>query len=333
VSGRASTARRIVPLLATVLVLGATSASATTLRGDSSRNRLSGTARADRIFGGFGNDRLSGLGGADLLVGGFGADAIFGGGGNDRLRGGYDKDRLDGGPGADTISGDQDNDLLIGGPGRDRLLGGDGEDRLEGGPGADRLLGEAGDDHIIARGGGVDTAICGDGEDTVVADLTDVVDADCENVTPPEAKPEGSTRERPFTLGVANPTEDGWSLQVTSFTPDATAAVLAENQFNDPPSDGQVFSIARVRATRTAPGADSFSSLLRLRTVGSAAVVYTSFGNSCGVIPDPVSDQDVFTGGTVEGNVCWSVPSGEVGSLVLVDDRSAGERRQFWALR
>jgi Ca2+-binding RTX toxin-like protein len=297
--------RRIIPLVAAVLVAASTSAWSAAMRGDPGGNSLSGTARADRILGGPGGDRLSGLGGPDVIVGGSGED---------RLRGGGGDDRFDGGRGADTISGGPGADRLNGGPGTDRLMGGDGRDRLEGGEGAD-------------------TIICGDGEDTVVADLRDVVDADCENVTHPRA-PMGSALERPFPLGVAAPTVDGWDLQVVSFVPDATASGLNDYEFSSPPPAGEVFSVVRVRATRTAPAADTFDGSFRLGAVGRAGVVDRTFESSCsGVIPDPISNDGVLTGGTIEGNVCWSMPSNQAGSLVLVDEPSTGDRLQFWAFR
>ena len=195
------------------------------------------------------------------------------------------------------------------------------------------LDGGDGDDTITSRDGTVNKVACGDGTDTVIADPSDLVSADCENVSPPQAKPEGSTRERSFPGG-PHPTLDGWQLQVVGFVPDATAAVLATNQFNDPPPAGEVFSIVRVRATRTAVGSDSFGGSYRLRAVGSAAVVYTTFEHSCGVIPDELPSAPGVHGRLRQGNVCWSVPAGEVSSLVLVDSpASISDRQSFFALQ
>lgn len=324
--------RRVVGAVA-LLVLVAPAAFAATLRGGFDNDRIVGSPKADTIRGGYGADRLFGRGGGDRILGESGADVLRGEAGADTLSGGFGRDLLHGDRGADTLKGDFDDDRLLGGAGNDRLGGGQGDDRLDGGTGADVVDGADGDDRIASRDGAADTVICGDGDDTVVADLIDRVSADCENVTPPQAKPEGSTRERPFPGG-PHPTLDGWQLEVLGSVPDATGAVLAENQFNSPPPPGEVFSIARVRATRTAAGSDSFGGSYRLRVVGSAAVVYTTFEHSCGVIPDELPSAQVFTGGAVEGNVCWSVPAGEVSSLVLVDSPVAfGDRQSFFALR
>ena len=301
--------------------------------GAAAHERVTGTARGEIIRGSFAADHLQGLGGSDLIIGGFGGDVAKGGPGADRIFGGFDGDRLEGGPGNDRLSGQDDEDRLFGAAGRDSLLGGPEDDRLNGGPGRDLLNGGSGDDQIQARGGGPDQVLCGEGNDSVTADLGDTVSEDCEDVTPPEAKPVGTTRQRPFPFGLPAGTVDGWALQVVATTPDATAAVLAENQFNDPPPVGGVFSIARLRATRTAAGAESFDAGFRARAVGSAAVVYTTFENRCGVIPEPMPETDVFTGGQVEGNVCWAVPAAEAASLVLIDDPFLAEQERFFALR
>jgi hypothetical protein len=304
-------------LLLAVVVLSSVSVSAAAknFRGGFGADRFQGTASADRMTGGYGKDRLSGAGGADTIAGGYGADYLGGGGGRDTLRGDGDNDRLDGGDGAD------------------RLEGGDGDDRIAGGAGNDQVKGGDGDDQLTTAGGGVDRITCGAGEDRVTADSRDTAAADCEVVTPPAIKPVGSTRERPFPLGQAVATPDGWQMQVVGFKPDATASVLAENIFNDPPAPGTVFALVRVRATRTGPAPDRFSGSFRLRAVGPSAVVYSTFQNSCGVVPDELPDPEVFPGGVIEGNECWAVPTTDAASLVLIDTPIASERQTFVALR
>ena len=82
-------------------------------------------------------------------------------------------------------------DDLTGNAVANTLRGGEGGDTLQGGGGADSLLGEGGDDTIRARDGVADTVDCGPGSDTVVVDVIDVVDADCETVTLPDDDGDG----------------------------------------------------------------------------------------------------------------------------------------------
>jgi len=150
----------------------------------------------------------------------------------------------------------------------------------------------------------------------------------------PTPGPNPGTRETPYPVGAVVPLIDGWELSVRSSTPDGTEAVLDENQFNDPPDDGRQFFLARVRATATQAEPDRFDGSFRLRAVGASGVAYSTFEDSCGVIPDALSNREVFPGGTVEGNVCWEVSNGDAGSLLLFDDDFAygDESRPFFQL-
>lgn len=127
---------------------------------------LTGSDRADELWGGWGNDRIDGLGGDDLLEGFDGNDQIAGGDGNDTL---------------DGLSGD---DSLLGEAGNDRLWGYGGNDTMRGGAGADAYDAGTGDDVVLARDGEVDEIRCSFGSDTVEADGNDqLLDAgECERV-------------------------------------------------------------------------------------------------------------------------------------------------------
>ena len=129
----------------------------------------------------------------------------------------------------------------------------------------------------------------------------------------------GGSRDDPVARGVEVPFAGNWNVKVISVTPNATAAVLAENQFNDSPAPGRQFFIARVSATYVGVGHSRFDGSYRVRVVGNSGVVLTTFGNSCGVIPDELPDPDVFPSGNVTGNLCWEVSASDASSLVAVD--------------
>jgi hypothetical protein len=244
-------------------------------------------------------------------------------------------DVLNGGPRADVLKGAAGKDLLKGGRGKDRLYGGPGPDTLVGGAGADRYYGGPGRDVIRAKDGARDIVSCGAGVDRAFVDRIDVVARDCEGVkgktlrtpgiarpgtpSPPSPPAPGSTRATAVAMGQALVVYGGWTASVVSVTPDATAAVLAENMFNDPPAPGRQFFIARVSATYTGPGSSRFDAGFRLRAVGPSSVAYTTFNDSCGVIPDDIGDPDVFTGGTITGNVCWSMLTSDAAGIVMFD--------------
>lgn len=134
---------------------------------------VTGTEKADYLWGFLGNDTLYGKAGDDVIYGHGGKDKLFGGDGNDTLHGYDGADQLSGGNGADVvygydggdaIAGASGDDTLYGDSGNDKISGGDGKDALDGGDGADTLNGGAGAD-ILSGGAGNDKLTGGDGED------------------------------------------------------------------------------------------------------------------------------------------------------------------------
>lgn len=120
-----------------------------------------------------------------------------------------------------TVSGDDGADnirnttamrsTLSGGDGHDSLEGGSGNDTLRGNQGVDTLTAGAGDDFVDVRGDRGDIVTCGDGADTVRADVSDSVAADCESVdrggAPPPPPPGPTSGPSPTAGGLLGPVE------------------------------------------------------------------------------------------------------------------------------
>jgi hypothetical protein len=97
--------------------------------------------------------------------------------------------RLDGGDDDTSIDDVLPMTFTVdGGEGDDTLGGGSLRDTLTAGPGEDEVTAGAGDDAVFARDGEADFVDCGDGADTVEADLLDSL-MDCEGVSLPGATP------------------------------------------------------------------------------------------------------------------------------------------------
>ena len=99
------------------------------------------------------------------------ASTIVGTNGSETIRGTPGPDRISALAGSDKVFGLAGNDVLSGGRGRDYLGGGGGSDRLS------------------VRNGTRDTAVCGPGTDSVLADRADAVRGDCETVLRPLPPP------------------------------------------------------------------------------------------------------------------------------------------------
>lgn len=128
------------------------------------------------------------------------------------------------------------------------------------------------------------------------------------------------TREDPIPIGTTVNLGDGWQITVQSVIPDATDIVLKENMFNKPPKPGDQFFMARVQVKYTGTNSAQFGGGYRLRAVGPSSVGYSTFQNSPGVIPDPLPNSDVFTGGAIEGNVGWEIKLSDAKALVMYDN-------------
>lgn len=129
------------------------------------------------------------------------------------------------------------------------------------------------------------------------------------------------TRENPYPLGTEVDLYDDWTLTVLG---------AGVQDVDEEPDPGNVHFAARVRVTYEGNASDSFNRL-RLGLVGEGAVTYEP-EFSC-TLDDPLPSAEAFPGGTLEGEVCWQVPEGEVPSLVLFDDQfgSTDSPRPFFA--
>ncbi|ORB16827.1 hypothetical protein BST37_05930 [Mycobacterium noviomagense] len=131
--------------------------------------------------------------------------------------------------------------------------------------------------------------------------------------TPTSSSNKPGSRENPLPIGEPVQSRD-W--QVTLGAPhEAWAQIAAENEFNDPPKPGMEYWIVPVTATYTGDRTGNAGSDITVKFVGSDNRTYDE---SCGVIPNPLSDVgDLYKGGSAEGNVCVEVPAGADGLWTL----------------
>jgi hypothetical protein len=137
-------------------------------------------------------------------------------------------------------------------------------------------------------------------------------------------------RRAAITLGTAVDVGDGWAVTVTGAARDITDAVLAENEFNEPPPDGHRFVGVEVNLAYSGAGAAApFEVSVGLVPYGNIASL-----QECGTVPGEVDlFTDVFAGGSVAGTLCFVVPAGEVTTGVIYATVSFGETYQFLATK
>jgi len=126
-----------------------------------------------------------------------------------------------------------------------------------------------------------------------------------------------SSRDEPIAVGAAGELDD-YVITVREVVVNADDLVASENSYNDPPAEGTQFSLVRVAVTYTGSEIGSPDFDLDFQAVGDLSVGYTTFDNSCGVVPDDqMSANELFPGGTIEFNVCWAIDTADAGTLVM----------------
>lgn len=108
-------------------------------------------------------------------------------------------------------------------------------------------------------------------------------------------------------------------------TLDATDAVMAENQFNDPPAEGRQFVLVNLDATYDGDDTGTAWFDLGQQVLGSGGNTFGGGGameDYCGSIPGNLNDGgEQFPGSTVTGNVCVSVPTDQLdGALMILEE-------------
>ena len=149
-------------------------------------------------------------------------------------------------------------------------------------------------------------------EEASAVESEEAVAEETEESAPADDAAGQGTRENPLPLGTAISTDE-WEVTVNSFTPDATEAVLAENQFNEAPEEGTVYALANVTLTRVAAEAGTAFEVSVAYVTASGNVVTST--DAMVVAPDELGYDELYEGASVTGNVALAIPAGDAGSV------------------
>lgn len=160
----------------------------------------------------------------------------------------------------------------------------------------------------------VDEAL-GSGDTTVVEPAEDA--AVDNGAAEEETATDAGTRENPYPIGSVIENDD-WRIVVNSVALAATDAVLAANEFNEPPAEGSEYILVNYSATYL--GDDSNGQMPAFVTVEYVTADGTTVNgfDSMAVAPEPIDiTSTLYTDGTATGNATFSVPSASAGQGVL----------------
>lgn len=142
-----------------------------------------------------------------------------------------------------------------------------------------------------------------------------------------------AARQAPVAIGTPMDVGEGWTLTIRGADLDATDAVLAFSEFNDPPAAGERFVLLDASMTYNGEDDSASATFINIDLVGDHNV--TSAVGSCQATIDGELDRyaDVFIGGTIEGKLCAVVADADVDSLVAVATAAFGDQPVVLSVR
>ena len=161
-------------------------------------------------------------------------------------------------------------------------------------------------------GSSIDNAL-GSGDTKVVAPSGDAGATD--GAADPAA--EAGTRENPHPIGSVIESDD-WRIVVNSVSLAATDAVVAANQFNDPPAEGSEYILVNYSATYIGDDPNGqMPAFVSVEYVTADGRTVNAFAKSV-IEPDPIDTTSaLYKDGTATGNEAFEVPTATAGQGVL----------------
>ncbi len=144
---------------------------------------------------------------------------------------------------------------------------------------------------------------------------TEPTEPTTEPTEPTSGGPGGAgTQDDPLSIGETGQVAD-YDLTVTGVNPDAESLVMDENEFNDPPGDGEVFVLMDVEMTYRGD-AEPYPWLdVWVEVLGGDGGTYSG---SCGTIPnDLIMITDVEPDQPITGAYCVRMPQDAVAGGVI----------------
>lgn len=126
-----------------------------------------------------------------------------------------------------------------------------------------------------------------------------------------EAVGEEGSRDNPLALGATVSSSD-WGVTVNSVDLDATAAIQAENTFNEDPAEGNVYIMAEVTATYTGSDPEGDTPYVSVEYVSSGGNTFA--GHDAMVVTPNEFDslETLYEGASTTGNIAMEVPQDDL---------------------
>lgn len=146
--------------------------------------------------------------------------------------------------------------------------------------------------------------------------------------------PEAGSRENPVPIGT-EVSSDEWTVVVNSVKLDATAEVLAANEFNSAPADGSQYALINYTVTYTGENPNGEMAWDSVEYVTADGRTIDMLGGTGFATPSDSFDPFVtlYSGGSASGNIVLEIPKeGAADGVLAVQTTLAGDKK-FVALQ
>ncbi len=146
----------------------------------------------------------------------------------------------------------------------------------------------------------------------------------------------GSSRNQPMPIGKPMEFTDGTTIIVESVTENANQIIKRHDAWTEPPPNGHQFLLVNVKVVNNGNEPIDIYTVSQLSLVGKSNVSYDTW-NDCWTFPNEFdTSRTLFPAGSLTGNICFTVKSSDVDSLVMfleIQSLLGGNEFVYWALK
>lgn len=129
---------------------------------------------------------------------------------------------------------------------------------------------------------------------------------------------------------------DGTTIIVESVTENANQIIKRHDAWTEPPPNGHQFLLVNVKVVNNGNEPIDIYTVSQLSLVGKSNVSYDTW-NDCWTFPNEFdTSRTLFPAGSLTGNICFTVKSSDVDSLVMfleIQSLLGGNEFVYWALK
>lgn len=152
----------------------------------------------------------------------------------------------------------------------------------------------------------------------------------------PDYRNYGRSRSQPMPKGKPIEFTDGAAIIVEGVTENAIQIIKRHDAWTEPPPSGHQFLLVNIEVSNQSDEPIGIYMVNELSLVGKSNVSYEQIWDDCWTFPDEFdANKTIFPGGSLSGNICFTVKSSDIHSLVMYYEtlNLIGDKQYvYWAL-